>query len=106
MAGASKLSIAKDLGLAVTSVYSMRKQMLSTKLYALYWLSEVPFKSRHRKIRWYRLYNNIKLITKDLRQKDWVNIDKFTKDEFHVAWIRKTIADGTNGFVPDFYNEI
>jgi hypothetical protein len=58
--------------------------MLSTKLYAFITaITEVPFNHNPAdNLVVARLYNSIKLITKDLRQWDWENTDR-TKDEFH-----------------------
>jgi hypothetical protein len=67
-----QLSIAKRSRISGDVSIFNRKQMLSTKLYAFITaISEVPFNHDIEKNKVVaRLYNNIKLITKDLRQWD------------------------------------
>jgi hypothetical protein len=78
--------------------------MLSTKLYAFITaITEVPFNHNPAdNLVVARLYNSIKLITKDLRQ--WTR-KKYRpyKDEFHDEGYEKEVTVPAD-FVPDFYN--
>jgi hypothetical protein len=78
--------------------------MLSTKLYAFITaITEVPFNHNPAdNLVVARLYNSIKLITKDLRQWDWENTDR-TKMNSTMRAMKKRVTVPAD-FVPDFYN--